>query len=145
MAKGYPDFFGTSIWPKYGTPINTYTGIVAVPGGAIVDVITINANGVLFSLDILLVGVSDLISSLFIVYADTGEMARLDLDFDYRLTILGGAPLLLGLTYVDVLSFVRKASLSREMPFHDSFVVRVRNNSADPVSIEARSTHFVVT
>lgn len=45
MSKGYPDFFGFSVFPQYGAFINESAGGVAVVAGASVDFFDIQSKG----------------------------------------------------------------------------------------------------
>jgi hypothetical protein len=145
MAKGYPDFFGTSIWPKYGTPIYTSSGLMAIGPGLATDVLTLTANGVLFCLYVFVEGVSDLLGTRIALYADGGEIARSGADIDDRYSILGGTGRVLAPIYSSRLTFVYEVSLSREVPFHNEIVLNVSNLSMDAIDVLAWSTHYIVT
>jgi hypothetical protein len=45
MARGYPDFFGTSIFPGYGLPLSTLDVAVVIPALTEVDIISLALKG----------------------------------------------------------------------------------------------------
>ena len=49
MARGYPDYFGQSIWPKYGTPLQSFWAVVFIAPTVTQEVLRIDAQGVLTS------------------------------------------------------------------------------------------------
>ena len=58
MSKGYPDFFGQSIFLQYGTP-SKYGGALSVPAGATVEVLSYLGKGILYSMMVTVYGLSD--------------------------------------------------------------------------------------
>jgi len=49
MAHGYPDYFGQSVWPKYGEPVST-DETFTVTAGTSEDVLDLTCQGVLYFL-----------------------------------------------------------------------------------------------
>ncbi|MCJ7639024.1 MAG: hypothetical protein MUO70_03935, partial [Euryarchaeota archaeon] len=130
MARGYPDYFGTSIWPKYGTPIRTGGLVVNVPAGLDVDVIDISANGVFFCAEIRFSTIGDYLASYVRLEIDN-QLAWFWLLSNLTLpTSLGGAQELMAITYLDRLSDDLRMTLSREIPFRDRVKISVDNGSA---------------
>ena len=145
MAKGYPDFFGTSIWPKYGTPVYTNSGLIIVPSLGTVNLISISGNGVLFSLDSYLTAAVDFESSDLFLIVDGAVMVRSVLDPEYLQTSLGGASPVLGLVICSGVDHVLEWMLSREVPFHDSVILRLLNASLGNITTSTYTSHYVVT
>lgn len=48
MPRGYPDYFGQSIWPKYGTPIDVLSSGAALAPQATEVMFDISSQGILF-------------------------------------------------------------------------------------------------
>ena len=145
MAKGYPDFFGTSIWPKYGTPIVTMVHGVVIASGASPDLITITANGVLFDLRVEIVGLSDLQWTRVSLSIDGAVMANSWAPLDPDYAVFAGEALIIAPIYYDKAAFIFKVSLKREIPFHDSFNVLIRNDSANNITGSVDTVHYVIT
>jgi len=147
MAKGYPDFFGTSIWPKYGTPtINTGAAIV-VHGGNNDTIILITADGVLFQAAFVIV-CDDLANSHYLhLYIDGVLVESEKLDQLYLFTSLGGSCGLMNVIHFDRLLYHYRFELAREIPFHDSIEFKVQNSgaAATHVTVDYKTMHYVVT
>ena len=45
MARGYPDFYGQQIFPKYGTPTSDFVVLLNCPNGATTQAFSINGPG----------------------------------------------------------------------------------------------------
>jgi hypothetical protein len=145
MAKGYPDFFGTSIWPKYGTPIWSPEDIPVVAAGASVDVLTITGNGVLFSLKVDFNGTVFLDKSSVELWIDDSMIAEAGTRQDITYTSLGGHTGILSLTNYDALEFWAAIELGREVPFRRKIVVVVNNDSAADLDVAVALNRYIVT
>ena len=145
MAKGYPDFFGTSIWPKYGAPIRTGAGSVNVPAGTGVDIIDISSTGVFFFANIVLTTVGDYALSHIDLEIDDQLMWSWWIDFDKLPTSLGGAQELMAITYCNKVNSYIYVVLSREIPFQHRIKIQVTNASASDIVTVPRTLHYVVT
>jgi len=145
MAKGYPDFFGTSIWPKYGAPIWTGPGVVNVPMGATVDILDISATGVFFYANILLVSVGDYAFCVTYLFIDDQLVWSWMIDPKNLPTSLGGAQELMAVTYCSTVTGDIYLVLSREIPFQHRIRMQVVNGSANDISAIPNTLHYVVT
>jgi len=147
MARGYPDYFGTSIWPKYGTPVITTADDVIVHGGSTDTMLTISCSGILF-LAHFYIYCDDLANSHYLYfYVDGVLVSSKKLD---NLTIdsgLNGSADLLNAVYFDNMAHAWVFELAREIPFHDSIVFKVKNAGvpADHVTVGYKTMHYVVT
>lgn len=145
MAKGYPDYFGQSIWPKYGSPIVSGTVTVECPGSATTTFYSISAQGVLFSARIKVYPATWNDATCIRLYVDDA-LFEVCYFMPSLATIFGGSPgNVLGVIHLDTESKYVEAVLNREVPFHTSFRFDLVNASANIAVVIYRATHYVVT
>lgn len=145
MARGYPDYFGQSIWPKYGTPIVTGGSSVPVAAGTTVTIVDIDSTGVLFAASILTGTVGDYASSYFSLYVDDQLFWRC---FLYNAFLPPASEGMEGVMRVTMENRVAKyvhMALSREIPFKDSVQMKVTNGSASEIGAIPLAVHYIVT
>ena len=146
MARGYPDYFGTSIWPKYGTPIIT-EGDETVDGGDDRDVITVSCQGILMWFLAELynppntfpgTGVALTIDGVEIVRLFTTAVYGEGYSFNGRLPM-----------YIRYLNLAAQRAIYEngiEIPFHSGFKISLINSgNVDAERLLATSLHYVVT
>jgi hypothetical protein len=144
MAKGYPDWFGQSIWPKYGTPL-ILGGTITVHSGEELPVIDQDGQGVLFSLAAEVDGISDLSDCVFGLYVDTTL-----LDY-FTLKTVGGhfnsmfTTELIEIVLYDPITFVVNMRLLREVPFQSHVKFSCNNGSSGDLTFYAQGSYYKVT
>ena len=129
MAKGYPDFFGYSMFPYYGTIYVTGTS-TAVAAGATFTAISLTMKGYIHGGFLQIEGFDDLTTVFIRVYIDGNMLAS-----RYLSTLIGkySAPI------PDQIMAARRISLEAKeamigiqssLTFRDSFLITVRNDNA---------------
>lgn len=145
MARGYPDYFGQSIWPKYGTPIYTLDSDHVLPSGEVGTLLSISMPGVLFSLDIGVQALEVMTLSLLTLTIDGQSFAVVGLGNPaYGLPAAAQSPLLYTVIY-DHLEYYQRIVLAREVPFHSTVVLQCSNGTASDMSVTTEAVHYVVT
>lgn len=148
MSKGYPDWFGTSIWPKYGTPIQTTVAPVLIQPGISETLISISSQGVLFALEVTIIA----------NVLDTGLTIQLNVDgeaFTYFTVkqLLDGSDGYAGPSIMKLKRFALEEgayymSLIKEVPFRNSFILYANNTNLPggrTMSAGSNSIHYIVT
>lgn len=143
MAKGYPDYFGQSIWPKYGTMLyDTYDDTVP-PGGSdtLIDLII---QGQVAWGSIRLWSATELFVQLWLTVDD---MIDLYMDDDYFL--LTNIPGTMGYPYLCTYNDSGKAWLnlaqSFPIPFHTNYKMRIKNLGANDIVVFANWGYYDIT
>lgn len=143
MAKGFPDYFGQSVWPKYGTiiavPVN-----VAVVGAANTVITQMTGQGVLTYLDFV-------VHSL--VPADTAEVwVTIDGAIFQQDGLLSfhswghhvGSRLLIVARYASIADGYYILELSHDVPFRTSVVASLLTFAGENLTINGRSEYYLV-
>lgn len=144
MARGYPDYFGRSIWPKYGT------GLVYANG------FTIDAGDTATPLDLSLPGV---LTYFKLVLSDTVAMPDVEVklyldeegvyvlyfnDFVDTHDVLCPRSLMY-VVYRDAGPLKVICSNGIEIPFHTSFKIKVTNGGAGGIAGTIIACYYAVT
>lgn len=129
MAKGYPDFFGQSIWPKYGTMI-VDSDSVDTAGAAETDVLTLTGAGVWTYLLGILTPLAAGGEYTIRLYVDGGLLFILTSGSAYVCAYNEGGGSMLRVNYSDKSNDLIHVMLSKDLPFHDSIRVTVQRSAA---------------
>lgn len=126
MAKGYPDYFGQSIWPKYGTLLYEHSSFnIIVPATTILyEKIS---QGVLGYAEIRITDHSNLSDPYFSVYIDGSKMHSITLLQLIEQGALPGshAPLVCRYANKSTLDFEYTVELGHDLPFRTSIKIDV--------------------
>lgn len=145
MAKGYPDYFGQSIWPKYGTPIYTLDSDHIIPSGGAATLLSISVTGILFSIDIGVQALETFTLSLLTLAIDGQMFAVVGLGNPYfGFPAEAQSPLLYTVNY-NHLEYYQRIVLAREVPFHETIVLQCSNGTGSDMSVTTEAVHYVVT
>lgn len=145
MAKGYPDFFGTSIWPKYGAPIYNATPTYVLAPLEVKDVLSILGNGVFFGLHSAVYCDSPFLGVVICLFIDGDLMFDFSLPPTYIPAELGSGGPLLTLSVLDIPGMYSMFDLVREVPFRTSIKYTVTGNTLGATRVYANSIHYMVT
>lgn len=144
MAKGYPDYFGQSIWPKFGTLLSDVNHAHIIDG-ANTDIIDINVQGQVTDLLMLAQVVGDELSFETSLTVDTlaslGSRSR-DL-VDRTLGEMTGH--LWVCNYIKSDLTIMQMALQHPIPFHDRFLVNIANGSGVNLTITWFLGYYVIT
>lgn len=145
MAHGYPDFFGQSIWPKYGG-FQNIQGTVTQPFGTHANAIAFSGNGVLSSMNLVIACLAD----------ERDHFIRVDIDGfvlnELRVNefIVAAASNYLhdyfDLDFYDPLTFVACFRMRTPIPFQVSFAIDCWNTnvSGNSVTFSAKGAYYQV-
>lgn len=144
MAKGYPDYFGQSIWPKYGTPTFTTISQAGI-GNTETTILEITSQGVLRIAHFYGDQADENGSSFLRLYIDGTSVWYASLA--QMLTIYGapqkGMPFIL--TSMNYVTGIWAVVLDQDVPFRSGAKVTFRKTSGNAVSIQGYAAHYVVT
>jgi hypothetical protein len=144
MAKGYPDFFGTSIWPKYGTILVEEDDLI-VAGGAVATLFDIAIQGVISFGYILCIPVPPNLLFNIMVEID-GYTYPVYGPNDYNIYgWLPGSNLPLVLSYMEGAIHEASFLIGKEVPIHNKFKVSLDNNTGGNVHAYWNIGYYVVT
>ncbi len=144
MAKGYPDYFGTSIWPKYGTAILAGGDAMFAIAGATTTVLSIDGQGVLVMARISYAFGAGYLESAMRLIVDGSVFQYLSLDPNQGSGNVNGAHDLLSIAYHNELSTLAVVLLTREIPFHDTIVINITNAMAGNMAVTPIGLYYKV-
>ena len=134
MAKGYPDYFGQSVWPKYGEmELSTYND----PVGTLltIPVVDLTSQAVLHSGYIYIFNVTNPGSVSMEVIVDGKSLGAMDLSFYFRVSGVQGIRMPFIMTeYMSAGSFCIFV-VGVEIPFKSTFQVLVKNLTALDINV----------
>jgi len=139
MARGYPDFFGYSIFPWHGS-IKEETATVNVAIGATSQIIYLAGKRVIYCVDVSAVGLSSIGTDIVRAYADGNLLSQIawqDLgNFYFGYTIPGEFA---GASYIST-SFAGHVKLAGLFGVGQSFEITYKNAGANivPVTVWAQ-------
>jgi len=144
MAKGYPDYFGTSIWPKYGTML---IGSGALPCNAAVlyDLFSLTGAGVFYFLR--LVWDDNALSEAGLIYfiVDGEIILSTRVDELYLNGFIGSPRQLLKCTNYDAETKKGGVELGFEIPFTNSLKIQFDSALGYNISFSWRYGWYKVT
>jgi len=144
MARGYPDYFGQSIWPKYGTA-HAISSVMTIGAGTNKKVIDISVQGVLTCFKVYVSGSARMDD--VVAFFNVDGVLLDDLYFN-KLSL---APTIFNprsfryLSYFngDITEVVFMNGV--EIPFHDTFIIQVNNGEAFSIGATVSGIYYVVT
>ena len=145
MARGYPDYFGQSMWPKYGTPIKTNVLEDNIAAGDNLDVVSIDGQGVLFDVNITLATLGATRDMFLHLRVDSSLMETVEFGSPHLYMSFAACAYLLLPTYYSPNGAVCMARLAREVPFRSSVVLNVTNHTDGIVVASGKVHHYVIT
>ena len=145
MAKGYPDFFGTSIWPKYGTPLLQLSAFEHILDGGTTTMLTITEQGVVTDIfaTFSCIGGSDYIYLELVV--DGNSIQTIDMRAGSDLVSSGSASRMMAVLYDNRITGEIYAVLTKDLPFRSSVVIKVNNEANVAIDAQVQVVHYVVT
>ena len=145
MARGYPDYFGQSMWPKYGAPLMDSAEGIGIANLATETLHSIAAQGVLYDLTVQILGGSSIEGAVFYLKIDGEEITRWVASSLYeRFYQITGSEVIV----VEMIDFETRTMivrLRRELPFHSSVVLTVYNGTGDTVLVRSYLVYYVVS
>ena len=145
MARGYPDYFGRSIWPKYGTAHSKIGTSLQVPSLETVEIFSLTGMGVLKWLKATAALQPDYGSSFFRLTVDNAVIDTLKFYSGHYTSGVCGGSSLWGIVVFDLLLNDITAETSIEIPFHDGVVIDLYNASASAVAASGSAMYYIVT
>jgi hypothetical protein len=144
MARGYPDFFGSSIFPGYGVPLSLVSMAIPIAAGATVAVVDLALKG---STGHGFIYLDDLVT-----IADVTVQATIDgyahfilgLDNLYNILAPHERQSLVSLTYLNRESQHATLSICPGIPFGQSFKVEITNGLATDITANVELLYFSV-
>lgn len=144
MARGYPDYFGRSIWPKYGTGLVSDLSANILAGSS-ADVIDLALQGILTYFKVLVSGANQMADVILQLYLDGADICTLYFnDFADAPDVFTPRSLLC-VMYRNEGPFKVICVNGVEIPFHTSLKVVVTNDSANVVTYTAICCYYVIT
>ena len=144
MARGYPDYFGQSIWPKFGTMLHEQYNEY-LPGGIRADLLSLSLQGQLSWGTIWIDGIATAPS--FDLYLTVDDMVNMRIDENDFLRI--GPDGSMGYpwkcSYFKSNGWIIQVSLAFPIPFHDTFKVELDNTGVDDLDVLADFAYYHVT
>jgi hypothetical protein len=147
MAHGFPDDFGQSIWPKYGTPLYNSRTANLDPGVS-ADVLTISGQGLLFMLE----------ARVDCTVHEIIHVLTLQIDSEYMVSTVLGTYLAENIPtppYSELImdrycldDFKWHFHLRREIPFQNTVILYMKNMNAvggNSIFASVHSAHYVIT
>lgn len=144
MARGFPDYFGRSIWPKFGTANSLAVPSFDIASGDTQYVIQISGMGVLTYLRITIELKADFSGSSSRLRIDGASLGIVTLRDVSGISMFGGARPPWAWSMFDYDYGYAEAQIGFEMPFHDSVDVDFTNGSVDPVGVSALALYYIV-
>lgn len=144
MARGFPDYFGRSIWPKYGTATSKIGTSVNVASGDTDTIFSLSGMGVIKWLKVGCALELDYGSSFFRLTIDGSVIDALHFYYGVYSSIIPGGGSLWGVTIFDLLLQTIRVESGLEIPFHDSVVVELYNAAAAQVSAGGSALYYIV-
>lgn len=144
MARGYPDFFGISIIPKYGTTYRA-TGVAVVTASDRTDIITVTGKGILFGGTIDAYNGGNQQNSDIYLYIDGNLVLNYSWvglkTYNYSMVAIKGYEL----TMFDNNGGYYGAYLNFDMPFEKSFTLTYNELAGNTPTVSAKLTYANVT
>lgn len=101
MARGYPDFFGTSVFPSPGSASRSVSGGTNCPAGAVTSILTLTGKGTVFAGWISFINSPGLLDLFVQLTVDGLVLAKEDI---YQLYKYNNSKPLGNLLYIELLS-----------------------------------------
>ncbi len=146
MSRGYPDFFGQSMWPKYGTPIFVSGSESAVSGADIV-VLDVSAQGILVWFEADITNFPNVLTGTRCRFAVDGVICRtLDCNQYSASAYSHGSRSPLILSYLDFIMQDAVFSNGIEIPFKTGFQISLINSGGlEDQTLTAQAMYYVIT
>jgi len=143
MAKGFPDYFGQSIWPKYGTmvadPLN-----VPVVGIANTVITQRTGQGVLTYFDAVIHSLVPLDTSEIHVDID-GQIFQEDaMESFHSWGHHVGSRLIVVARYASIATGYYILELSHDVPFHTSINIHLLTFIGENLTVNSRAEYYLV-
>jgi len=129
MAKGFPDYFGQSIWPKYGTMLTDDELVAGVAPGATATILYVTGQGQLRNASLFINGMGNP-ASIYILITVDGVLVYANPLYTI-MYYFGDTPsdVIAQCTLYDIVAGIYSIVINREIPFVSSFKVEILNNS----------------
>lgn len=148
MARGYPDYFGQSIWPKYGTMFQDFSGAVTVAKDATETINTITGQGSILCGYVYLLGKAYFPVGIVKLTIDDTEITSLNINSVEPNVFNRDYPYPLWFHYADLLSLECSLGVREGVSWRSSIVVTVKNSTGvvgEDLTVQSRLFYFHVT
>lgn len=143
MAKGYPDYFGQSIWPKFGTMLYASFDDNIAPG-ARETILDLTIQGQLHWGEIEFSSTSALGEKFYLTVDDLVEFP-IDLDRFLYTGFNGASGIPIQCYYADFTSFIDRLLIAYPIPFHTAMKIEVENTAGAVLACTAYFGYYNVT
>lgn len=144
MARGYPDFFGFSIFPFYGVLYRTPVAAIGPILNVETDLVEITGKGILTAGQITGVDVAINANPWLAIYVDGGEVFATTMEGLYAGGWLPGVKQLMVLNYKAVADRTRIVHFPLQIPFGQSLRITCRDNAAVGVNFVAYLYYYQI-
>lgn len=145
MARGYPDWFGQSIFPWYGGTSEINSGLMTIPAETTKTLVTIEGKGVMYNIEIWIDTPTHHPTDGAELYIDNVQIS----DAHLATTRKRGKNIpTLGEFYItlyDVDDFEYTMMMSGLIPFSQKIELKWSNDHADDALVRGKITHSRVT
>jgi len=131
MAKGYPDFFGYSIFPQYGAPKIYEGSIAAQPANTWDDLVVINAKGRILSGYFGAYTVGDEANARFKLTVDADEWEMYSFEGMFRTSLVKGVNFPIQCTHYNDVAGLYRFSIQPELSFVTLFKIEAQSPPAN--------------
>lgn len=143
MARGYPDYFGQSIFPRYGDTIPVDYGVTAT-AHATTQLLSLTDKGFLLSASIEINGLGDNWSDFIKITVDGQDIPHESFSELYEQNIIHENDFIMWLTCYDINTQRYAISIIRNLQFQESLVVSYVNQSANNINVELKAAYYLV-
>ena len=143
MAKGYPDYFGQSVFPKYG-PMTILSSLVPLIGAGTTTLVTVDGQGNLSYLELNMISAAGLTSAQFAMYIDGSKIQDMNLQFMMDRAIVVGSNQPLVLSYAKLIDYTFQIELSHALPYGLSFKLTVQTGAIENALVSVRAGYHSV-
>lgn len=143
MARGYPDYFGQSIWPKYGTTI-TANGSEDINHGDEEFITDLTLQGILHRESIHLSGLGNLGEVMLIVFVDGAAVFGEYVKDIYTDGMLSGSGAYIALGCWNVIAGIAAVNFLRDIAFRSRWLVSVYNASGAVITVKYEVSYYAV-
>ena len=144
MARGYPDYFGYSVFPNFGQMIGVAIDEAIPGGGAVNDIVNIVGKGKTYSgFFYFNMGGNNGVGITVRAIIDGNLYGTNNLRFDYTSGFTETEHALLRLVYYNETSFVSSWAIGKDWTFGQSFIIRITSGAGAPGLVLGRFHYSV--
>ena len=130
MARGYPDYFGYSVFPNFGQMIGVAINVVVPGGGAVTDIVDIAGKGKTYSGFFLFsMGGNNGVGITVQGIIDGNLYGTNNVRADYTSGFTETEHALLRLVYYNETTFESSWAIGKDWTFGQSFIIRITSGA----------------